>query len=132
MNILLWILQAALGLLYFSGGAFKASSSAELAGQMPALPPGGWVALGVFEVIGAVLLILPAALKRMPMLTPLAAAALALETLGLAIFYAQHSLELAATNPLVWAVVMGVLAALVAYGRYAQRGEPRAERMEKA
>ena len=47
--------------------------------------------------------------------------ALALETLALAGLYARYSLKLAATNPMVWAVVMGLLVAFVAYGRYALR-----------
>jgi hypothetical protein len=96
----------------------------DLANQMSALSRGGWGALGVFEMLGAVLLIVPAAAKWMPVLTPLAAAVLALETLALAGLYARYSLELAVTNPLVWAVVMGLLAAFVACGRYALR--PRA------
>jgi hypothetical protein len=54
----------------------------------------------------------------MPVLTPLAAAALALETLALAAVYARYSLKLAATNPLVFAIPMGLMAVLVAYGRY--------------
>jgi outer membrane murein-binding lipoprotein Lpp len=45
--------------------------------------------------------------------------ALALETLVLAALYARYSLKLAATNPMVWAAVMGLLVAFVAYGRYA-------------
>jgi hypothetical protein len=75
----------------------------------------------VLEMLGAVLLVVPAAAKWMPILTPLAAAVLALETLALAGLYARYSLQLAATNPMVWAVVMGVMAAFVAYGRYALR-----------
>jgi hypothetical protein len=55
----------------------------------------------------------------MPQLTPLAASVLAVETLGLAALYARHSLKIAASNPLVWAAVMGLLVAFVAYGRYA-------------
>jgi hypothetical protein len=85
---------------------------------MTALSRGGWRALGVLEIVGAVLLIVPAALKWMALLTPLAAAVLALETLAIAALYASYSLELAATNPMVWAVLMGLLAAFVAYGRY--------------
>jgi uncharacterized membrane protein YphA (DoxX/SURF4 family) len=119
MNILLWVLQAVLALLYLSGGAYKIFSFDELATQMTALSRDGWRALGVLEIVGAVLLIVPAALKWMPLLTPLAAAVLALETLAIAALYASYSLELAATNPMVWAVVMGLLAAFVAYGRYA-------------
>ena len=83
------------------------------------LPRGGWGALGMFEMVCGVLLIVPAAANWMPALTPLAAAALALESLALAGMYARYSLQLTATNPLVWSVVMGLLAAFVAYGRYA-------------
>jgi hypothetical protein len=50
---------------------------------------------------------------------PFAADALALESLALALLYAQYSLAIAATNPLVYVVVMGLMAAFVAYGRYA-------------
>jgi hypothetical protein len=119
MNVLLWTLQAGLALLYFAGGAYKTFMFDELAAQMRVLPRAGWGALGVLEMLGAVLLVVPAAAKWMPVLTPLAAAALALESLALAGLYAQYSLKLAATNPMVWALAMGVLAAFVAYGRYA-------------
>jgi hypothetical protein len=118
MNVLLWILQVVLALLYLAGGGFKTINPDDVAKQITALPPGAWRALGVFEVVGAVLLIVPAAAKWMPVLTPLAAAALALETLALAALYARYSLALAATNPLVYAIPMGVMAVLVAYGRY--------------
>ena len=124
MNVILWVLQVALAVLYLAGGYYKAFMFDDLAKQMSALSRGGWGALGVFEMLGAVLLVVPAAAKWMPVLTPLAAAALALETLALAGLYARYSLELAVTNPLVWAVVMGLVAAFVAYGRYALR--PRA------
>lgn len=63
----------------------------ELANQMSALSREGWRALGVFEVLGALLLIVPAAAKWKPVLTPVAAAALALETLALAALYASYS-----------------------------------------
>ena len=124
MNIFLWILQVALALLYLAGGYYKAFMFDELAIQMSALSRGAWGALGVLEMLGAILLVVPAAAKWMPILTPLAAAVLALETLALAGVYARYSLDLAVTNPLVWAVVMGLLAAFVACGRYALR--PRA------
>jgi hypothetical protein len=104
-------------------GAYKVFSFDELA-KVPstaALPRGGWGALGVLEMLGAVLLIVPAATKWMPVLTPLAATVLALETLVLAAVQAQYSLKLGATNPLVWSITMGLLAAFVAYGRCALR-----------
>jgi hypothetical protein len=119
MNILLWVLQVALAFLYLSGGAYKTFKFEELAKQMRAIPHGGWRALGLLEMAGGVLLVLPAILRWMPELTPLAAMVLAIETLALAGLYARQSLKLAATNPMVWAAVMGLLAAFVAYGRYA-------------
>src|SRR5262245_35161082 len=121
MNVLLWIFQVALALLAFAGGAYKVVMFDELA-KMPttgALSRARWAALGVFAMLCAILLIVAAAFEWMPVLTPLAAAALALESLALAGLYAQYSLELAATNPLVWVVVMGLMAVFVAYGRYA-------------
>ena len=118
MNILMWILQVALAFLYVSGGAFKTFKFEELAKQS-ALPHGAWRALGVLEMTGGVLLVVPAALGWLPELTPLAAAVLAVETFVLAALFAQKSLKLAKTNPLVWAAVMGLVAAFVAYGRYA-------------
>lgn len=121
MNILLWILQVALAFLYLAGGYFKAFKFDELAGQFTFLSHGGWRALGVLEMLGAVLLIIPAATKWMQVLTLVAAALLALEGLALAALFARHSLKLTVQNPMVWNVVMGLLAAFVAYGRYAIR-----------
>jgi len=121
MNVLLWVPQVALALLSLAGGAYKVFMFEELA-KVPttsALPREGWAALGLFEILCGVLLLVPAALKWMPVLTPLAAAALAVESIVLAALYARYSLQLAATNPLVWVVAMGVMAAFVAYGRYA-------------
>lgn len=118
MNILLWVLQAVLALLNFAGGAYKLSSFDEVAKQMSEVPRGLWSALGVIEIVGALLLIVPAATKWKPSLTPLGAAVLALEGLGLAVLYGQYSLALSASNPMPWALVMALLAAFVAYGRY--------------
>lgn len=121
MNVLLWVLQAALALLYFSGGAYKVFSFDEVASHMTAISRNGWGAVGAFEVLGALLLIVPAALKWMPVLTPIAAGALALEALALSMLFARYSLKLSVENPLVWNVVMGLMAAFLAYGRYALR-----------
>jgi uncharacterized membrane protein YphA (DoxX/SURF4 family) len=121
MNALLWVVQLALALLYLAGGAYKVFSFDQLATQMTALPRSGWRALGLLEILCGVLLVVPTAAKWMPVLTPVAAAVLALETFALAGLYAQYSHKIAATNPLVWSIVMGLLVAFVAYGRYALR-----------
>ncbi|MBX3132620.1 MAG: hypothetical protein KF689_04450 [Gemmatimonadaceae bacterium] len=120
MSILLWILQAALAFLYLAGGAYKTFKSADLVATIPSLPLFGWKVFGLIEVAGALLLILPPLLGRGQALTPAVAAALAVETLLLAALYARQSLSFSAENPLVWALAMGLIAALLAYGRYAQ------------
>jgi len=124
MNILLWILQVALALLCLAGGAYKLFQFDELA-MVPAtaaLPRAGWGALGVFEMLCAVLLIVPVAVKWMPILTSLAAAVLAVEALALSVSNARYSLQLSVTNPLVWTLAIAVMAAFVAWGRYTTQG----------
>jgi hypothetical protein len=124
MNVLLWILQVALALLCLAGGAYKLFQFDELA-KVPAtaaLPRAGWGAIGVLEMLCAVLLIVPIAVNRMPILTPLAAAVLAVEALALSVNNARYSLQLAVTNPLVWTLAMAVMAAFVAWGRYISQG----------
>ena len=118
MNALLWIFQIALAFLYLSGGAYKLSKPDALSKQVRGtLSAGAWRALGAIELLGGLLLVVPAALGRMPMATPYAATLLALETFFLAAVYARQSLKLVVANPLVWAVVMGLMAAFIAYGR---------------
>ena len=121
MHVLLWILQIVLALQAFAGGAYKVFQFDKLenAPTTQALPRAGWTAIGVLEMVCAVLLVVPAATGWMPMLTPLGAAVLAVESFALAALYGSHSLKIAATNPLVYVVFSGVLAAFVAYGRYA-------------
>ena len=118
MHILFWSLQVVLALLFMSGGAYTAVSFQQLASQFSEIPHGGWRALGFLEMAGGVLLIVPAALKWMPHLTAHAAAVLTLETFALAALYATHSTKVTPENPMTWALVMGVLVAFVAYGRY--------------
>ena len=121
MNVLLWILQIALALFCVAGGQYKVFHFDELA-KMPqtgAMSRGVWGAIAIFEMLCAILLIVPAATNWIPVLTPLAAAAVALEGLSLAFLFAQYSLALTATNPLIYVVVMGLVAAFVAYGRFA-------------
>jgi len=121
MNILLWVLQAALALHTFAGGAYKIFQFDQIA-QMPVmstLSRGGWGVVGAIEMVCAILLIVPAATKWMPVLTPVAAAVLVLECLALAVIYGRHSLQLSPSNPLVYVLVAGLVAVVVAYGRYA-------------
>lgn len=118
MTLLLWILQIALALLYLTGGAYKTFQFEELLKHPIGFTRPVWIALGVFEMAGAILLVVPAAMKWMPALTPIAAAALAVETLMLAWLYSRHSTAFNVENPMAWAIVMGLLAVVVTYGTY--------------
>jgi len=118
MNVLLSVVQVLLALLSIAGGAYKVFMYDQVA-KMPmggALPRGVWAALGIFEVVCGVLLVIPAAKRH---LTPIAAAALAVESIALAVFYGRYSLEVSPGNPLVWVVVMAVMATFIACGRFA-------------
>ena len=119
MNLVLWVVQVVLALLSFAGGAYKLFMFEELAKMpaMAALSRAGWSALGIFEMVCAVLLVVPAR-ARSTYVTPLAATAIGVESLALAALYASYSLQVTMTNPLVWVVMMALMAALVAYGRY--------------
>lgn len=119
MNITLWVLQGLLALLCLAGGAFKAINPAEVAKQASALPLPAWRAVGVFEVLGALLLVVPGATGFSPELTHVGAAAIAVESLILAALYARVSTRLTAANPLVFVLPMGLMAVAVAYGRSA-------------
>ena len=119
MSLLLWILQWALAFLYAAGGAYKSFKPADLARQLPGLPALGWRLFGIVEMAGGLLLVLPPFLGARADLVPLAALLLALETFLLAALYGRRSLRMAAANPFIWAAVMGLLAAGVAYGRHA-------------
>lgn len=123
MNIVLWVVQVLLAFQAFAGGAYKLLKFDEIAKvpAMGALPRSAWGAIGVLEMVCGVLLIVPMATKWMPVLTPAAAAVLAVESFGLALLYGRYSRELAPTNPMVWVVASGLMAAFVAWGRFALR-----------
>jgi hypothetical protein len=56
-------------------------------------------------------------------MVPLAATGLAIEGIALAVLDARYSTELTAQNPLVWVIVMAVMAAFIAFGRFRLRGQ---------
>lgn len=115
MNLVLWIVQALLALVFlFAGGTKLIMPIEELAKQMP-LPLPGWFVrfTGVVEVLGAIGLVLPWLLRIRPGLTPLAAAGLVIVMIG-AIVYTVAAGDIAsALIPLV----VGILCIFVAYGR---------------
>ncbi len=118
MNVLLWAAQAILALLLISGGGYKLFKSAELASQFASMPSIGWQLLGVIEVIGGVLLVLPASLRFLSNHTATVAIVLLVEAIAISMFYARYSTRFAAENPLVFSALMALLLVFVAYGRF--------------
>jgi hypothetical protein len=116
MNILLWVLQILGALLYASSGVMKVfmfDKVSEGVASFGALPRGAWKALGILELICAVGLIVPAALHWQPMLTVVAAAILAMESL---IFVWVH-IKYRESTPIILSAVLGLLMAFIVYGR---------------
>lgn len=114
-------LQVALALLYLAGGAYKTFSFDEVAKQMTALPRNVWAALGVIEMLGAVVLIVPVAAKWMPGLTPPRRRRARAGDLGPRRGVRPVLAEAGRDQPAGLGRVMGLLAAFVAYGRYVLR-----------
>jgi uncharacterized membrane protein len=116
MNILLWALQVLAALLYGASGVMKIFMFDQISADVPsfgALPREAWMALGILELVGAVGLIVPAALRWQPGLTVLAATLLAIESL---VFIGVH-VRYAETAPIIMSAVLGLLMAFLAYGR---------------
>ncbi len=119
MNIVLWIIAGLLAAAFGAAGLMKlAQPKAKLAesgmGWTEDFSDGQVKLIGLAEVLGAVGLILPAALDIAPVLTPLAAAGLALLMVGAAVTHVRRGEK----NMLPVNLVLGGLAAFVAVMRF--------------
>ena len=114
MNIALWIVQGLLAALFlFAGGMKLVMPIEEMTKQLPM--PGLFLRfIALCEVLGALGLILPGLLRIRPDLTPLAAAGLVIIMIGATVVTLVGGDVAAALIPLV----VGLLAAFVAYGRW--------------
>ena len=118
MNIFLWVLAGVLAAVFLLAGARKATQPmAKLAEAMSFVNDASEAqvrAIGVVEILGALGLILPAATGVAVVLTPLAAAGLAITMVGAAVVHARRKeFPNIAVN-----VVLGGLALLVAILRF--------------
>ncbi len=116
MNILLWIVQVLLALLFIFTGAVKfVMPVAEMNRQAPVVLPGLFLHfIGLCEILGGLGLILPSLLRIKPGLTPLAAAGLAIITIGATVITISGGMGAMSAMPLVTAL----LCIFVAYGRW--------------
>ena len=113
MNIVLWIIQVLLALLFLFAGVTKLVLPIEEMTKQMALPGLFLRFLGVVEVLGGLGLILPGLLRIKPGLTPLAAALLVIVMIGATVI----SLKLGVSAAVI-PFVTGVLLVFVAYGRW--------------
>ncbi len=126
MNILLWIVQILLALLFLFAGGTKFYYTIE---QMRAMgPPNqilfpGWFIhfIGVCEILGGLGLILPGLFRVKRYLTVLAAIGLTIIMIGAAVVTAM----VGGIKAIVPTVIIGALCALVAYGRKSWMESPR-------
>jgi len=117
MGKILWTLQILLaGLFLFAGGVKLVTPVEEMLQQMPGVALPGWFLqfVGVCEVLGGLGLILPAALRIRPGLTPLAAAGLVIIMIGATVVTIMGGMGATALLPLG----TGLLLVFVAYGRW--------------
>jgi uncharacterized membrane protein YphA (DoxX/SURF4 family) len=124
-TVLLWIIQVLLALLFLFAGVAKLVMPIEAMTKQISLPGLFLRFIGVAEVLGAIGLILPGLLRIQPGLTPLAAAGLAIITVGATVVTLKTGGGALALFPLVAAL----LSAFVAYGRWRMaphRGSSRA------
>ena len=115
MSRVLWTLQALLAATFLFAGGFKLLTPADLLATYIPLPEAIVRFIGSAECLGALGVVLPALLRVVPGLTPLAASGLVVIMTGATVltptFFGQDILES------VLPLVLGVLAAFVAYGR---------------
>ena len=115
MNIVLWIIQILLALLFLFSGLTKLLPIL----TMPPPPPGVWMPpmwflkfIGLCELLGALGLVLPGLFRRQQYLTVLAAIGLLIIMIGAVAVTVSMGIA-AAVLPLI----TGILCAFVAYGR---------------
>jgi|SRR5882672_1982928 len=113
LNVLLWVLQVLLALLFMFAGVMKFVMPVEEMTKQIALP--GWFLhfIGASEILGAIALILPGILRLRTGLTALAAAALVIIMIGAT----AVNLKIGQRGAALITVVVGLLLAFVAYNR---------------
>lgn len=119
MNIVLWVIAGLLAAAFLTAGAMKVIQPREKLvasgmGWAADLSPAAVKAIGALELLAAIGLILPAVTGIAPILVPLAAAGLVIVMLGAVIVHVRRG-ELPALVP---SVVLLILAAVVAWGRF--------------
>jgi hypothetical protein len=111
----LWVAQVLLALGMASAGIIKLVwPDADLEAAYPLFPAVFIRFIGVCEILGAIGVVVPAALRIRPELTPLAAAGLAIIMGGAVI----STIMMGAASMIAMPLILFLLAVFVAYGRW--------------
>lgn len=121
MTYVLWIVQVLLALVFLFAGGTKLVLPLEVLTEQSPLPGPFLRFIGVAEVLGAIGLILPGLVGIRPVLTPLAACGLVIIMVGATVLTLAGVVP-GGVRPALIPLVVGLLAAFVAYGRRPQRG----------
>lgn len=113
-NWMLWTVQILLAALFLFAGAMKLIAPMEELAREAGLPGPFLKFIGIAEVLGGLGLALPGLVRIPPVLTSLAAAGLVIIMIGAVALTVARGPAPTAVVPFV----VGVLAALVAYGRW--------------
>lgn len=117
MNIVLWIIQVLLALMFLFHGRLMLFPPTSLQAGMAyimAIPTGFRRFIGVAEILAGIGLILPALTGILPWLTPLAAVGLVITMAGAVIFHIPRQ-----EYPNIgFNLILLAMAAFVAYGRF--------------
>jgi hypothetical protein len=118
MTYALWIVQGLLALLFFFTGGIKLVLPIEVLTEGSPLP--GWFVrfLGAAEVLGAIGLVLPGLLGIRPGLTPLPAVGLVIIMIGATVLALAGVVPGGGVAAALIPLVVGLLSAFVAYGRW--------------
>lgn len=114
MNIILWVLQIALGFYMITGGIYMMGHYQELAKgwTLNVLPNPFWMILGMLQILLALGIILPGIIKKYHKLISISAGGLILiSLLGIALYVAYEGLGI------LWGLIPAIIAGFVAYGR---------------
>ena len=118
MTYALWIIQGLLALLFLFTGGMKLVLPLEVLTEGTPLPGLFVRFLGVAEVLGAIGLILPGLLGIRPRLTSLAACGLVIIMIGATVLTLAGVVPGGGVAPVLIPLLVGLLSAFVAYGRW--------------
>lgn len=116
MNALLWIFQILLALHTIMGAVWKFTNPSQSVSSLSLIPHWAWITMSCLELLCGLGLILPVFIRRLGILAPISATYVLAEMLlfcGLFISSGASSY-----GHLIYWLVVAVISAFVAYGRF--------------